>query len=686
VTAVTVAVWQLQGKSAAAPSTSSIQVSRGDLVVSVRGVGRAVEAGPSGQITVPGAASSSGASTAAAGSAPTGAGGSSSVPADAVFAHAAGRVLKVLVAPGRRVAAGQPLALLSDGGTSTSAVRQAQNDLAAAELDLKQKRTSDPLKGLPPSPAELTAARAAVATAREKLALLVGPARPADVGTARLDVKRATADLETLRGGTATARARLQAVARRNVLLARQRLARQLAPPSGADVSATELEVKRAVAELATLQKPAPPPSPEALAAAQQAVDAATTKLDKLNGPPDRVAVSTARLELAKAESDLADLRQAEPPASQRALAVGQLAVDTARLKLEQLLGPPDPSDLAAAKLDRDRAVAELAALTQPPPAVSPEAVTAARQAITAATLKLAKLLARPPAADVTGARLELQRAEADLRTLQAGPSPTALAAAQQSVTATRSRLTQVLSGALPADVIAARLDIRRALADLAVLRARGGPASPTDVGLSRLRVEAAQARLRVSRVARNQLTVRSPSSGTVTAVLTAPGAPADASTPIATVAALARLEVSVDLSEFDVAEVRRGQAAIVSVDALGGKRFAGRVLFAALAGVDNGGVVTFPVRVGLAHVAGLKPGMNVSVRVVVAQRRNVVRVPLEAVQDATGAQPTVRVVTAQGKSSSRAVELGLSNNKDVEIARGLRQGERVALAGGAGV
>jgi RND family efflux transporter MFP subunit len=145
------------------------------------------------------------------------------------------------------------------------------------------------------------------------------------------------------------------------------------------------------------------------------------------------------------------------------------------------------------------------------------------------------------------------------------------------------------------------------------------------------------------------------------------------------TVADLHRLAVSVDLSEFDVAQVRPGLRAVVSVDALGGKSFAGIVLFAAPTGNDNGGVVTFPVRVGLSHAEGLRPGMNVSVRITVARRHGVLQVPLEAVtQD--GGESTVTVIDESGNESARTVKLGLANNKSVQIVKGLRAGERVVL------
>jgi HlyD family secretion protein len=177
---------------------------------------------------------------------------------------------------------------------------------------------------------------------------------------------------------------------------------------------------------------------------------------------------------------------------------------------------------------------------------------------------------------------------------------------------------------------------------------------------------------------------VRAPFAGTVTTLLGAPGSPADITTPIATVANLGQLAVSVDLSEFDVARVRQGLPASISVDALGGKQLHGTVEFAAPTGVDNGGVVTFPVRIGLSAPTGVRPGMNVSVKIVTQARRHVVIVPLEAVQHDHG-HATVTVVGRSGTGAQRVVRLGLANNKEIEIVRGLRPGERVALGGGSG-
>lgn len=664
-----VGVWKLQGNAVAAEALPSATATRGDIVVSVGGVGRIIEAKAPDQIAA-GTGTGSGASAAA------------NAPANAVFPGAAGHVRQLLVVPGQRVRAGSPLAILDDGGAAARAIIQAQNDLAIARLELQQKRKSDPAKGLPPIRAELVAGDQAVRAANARLERLFAPARRAEVSAAQLDLKRAESDLAALRG-TPAARARAISVARENMKLAQHRLNLRLAPASEADVSAVDVEVRKAAADLAALRRPVLATA-EALVAAEQAVTAAQRRLDRLNGPPDPAAVALATSDLRRAEADLAAYapKATDPAAivdSERA--ARQAAVDSAKAQLAKVSAPASPADVATAQHELDKAKAELAALKNPA-APSPEALASAEQAVDAAKRKRARLLAAPPAADVSAARLELKRAEAELKTLQAGPTPEALAAAAQAVEAAKARLDQLLRPPLASDASTARLEVRRAQAELAALRARGAPASQIDIALAELRVAAAAARLDAARVTKRLLTVRAPWAGTVTSVLTVRGASVDALTPVVTVADLDHLAVTIDLSEFDAAAVESGMRANVSVDALGGETFPGKVHFVAPTGSSSGsGVVTFPVRVSLAEPEGLRPGMNVSVRIITAQKKGVVQVPLEAVITDEDDNATVQVLDAAGNPAARPVVLGLANNKTVEIVKGLKVGTRVLLA-----
>jgi HlyD family secretion protein len=391
-------------------------------------------------------------------------------------------------------------------------------------------------------------------------------------------------------------------------------------------------------------------PLPETIAAAQKAVEAAQQKLARVTAPADPAAVAAADAALKRAQADLGLLIYRDPPPTLAEIAAAQAAVQAAALALAKVQAPADSADVAAAELEVDRALADVATLLRPPAEPSPQAVAAARQAVAAARSKRAVLRAGPPPnpADIKSARVDLARAKADLRALRAGPSPQALAAAQQAIATSHTKLTNVESS--------------------------------VDIEVAKLKIAAAQSRLASARIAKRLLTVRATHAGTVTSLIAVRGIPVDATTPLMTVADLDHLAAQVDLSEFDVARVKLGQKATVRVDALGGKPYPGKVTYAAPTGYDNNGVVTFPVRISIGAAAGLRAGMNVSVRIIVAQRDNVVKIPLEAVSRDDEDRTVVEVLDASGKPVTKPVTTGLASNDSVEIVEGLKAGDRVAL------
>jgi HlyD family secretion protein len=551
-------VWRSQGSAEAQASQSLATATRGPIVVTVGGVGQIVD----------GLSLNSAAPT-------TSTSGSASQAANAVYPSASGTVANVLARPGQKIVAGQTLAVIDDGGTASSAAAQAQIDLETAMLEL-----------------------------------------PASARTGALNLAAA------------------------NVALAKQRLAVARAPATRSDLATADAEIAKARADLAALKKPSTqPPTAEALTAARTAVRVAEQRLARLNGPPDPAAVATAEAEVKRAEADLEALVRTDrtQPVTQREIDAAKAAIAAAKSRLAKLLGPPDATEVAAAQLELERANADLAGLLRPAPSASPEAIAAAEQALVAAQERRKRLrqgVSTP--ADVTAAQVELLRARTDLRTL--------------------------------------RIAMRRA--------SNGSSSSTADVPvqLGLLKIQAAQNRLSAARAAQGLLEVTSPWSGTVSAIYVSDGAHVDTTTAVASISDLDNLAVNVNLSEFDVAQVEVGMPAAVSVDALGGETFHGKVVFVAPAGMDTGGVVTFPVRVAIEDTEDLKPGMNTSVRIVVAKKANVVRVPLEAVSTNDADQEFVIALDDSGQQIEVEVETGLENNERVEIVEGLEAGTRVVL------
>jgi HlyD family secretion protein len=451
--------------------------------------------------------------------------------------------------------------------------------------------------------------------------------------------------LAVLDDGGAAAAATAQAGSELDLARLDLRQAQTIRPSS---ISAARLDVQRARADLETLLGGTPAARARAVRVGEQNVTAAQKRLDQLQAPPNPADVRAAEAEIKRANAAMATLLKPPATASTTALAAAQQAVVVAQQNLARAQASGTPSEISAAQLELFRAQAELAALQQPPATPLPEEIDAARAAVTSANQNLRKLFAPPNPADLQSARLDVARAKAELSQLLAGPSAAAKAPANEAIRSARERLSEA--------------------------------ASPIGLDLARQNITTARAKLEVARAAERLLTVRAPAAGTVSALLASPGSAVDATKPILTVVSLDRLSVTIDLSEFDVAQVRRGQKATVSVDALGGEPYAGSVEYVPLTGTDTNGVVTFPVEISLRSGAGIKPGMNVSVRIIVARRKNALQVPLEAVSRDGEDRPYVTVVDDSGQEATRKVVLGLANNDNVEIIKGLRAGEDVVL------
>jgi HlyD family secretion protein len=146
----------------------------------------------------------------------------------------------------------------------------------------------------------------------------------------------------------------------------------------------------------------------------------------------------------------------------------------------------------------------------------------------------------------------------------------------------------------------------------------------------------------------------------------------------------LSSLTARVNLHETDIRKVELGQEATVSVEALPGQAFPGKVtrispVASSAHAWINPEIKVYETDVALDEVPeGLTPGMTATAEIVVAQLEDVLQVPVEAVTTYGGERVCV-VLTAAGPQV-RPVETGFFTEKQVEIRSGLELGEQVLL------
>jgi RND family efflux transporter MFP subunit len=212
---------------------------------------------------------------------------------------------------------------------------------------------------------------------------------------------------------------------------------------------------------------------------------------------------------------------------------------------------------------------------------------------------------------------------------------------------------------------------------------ARSGMQELAAASLSRLRnwgvAEDQLAALARSGDARRTISFRSPVAGIVTEKKAVQGMRFMPGETLYQVTDLSSVWVIADVFEQDIALVRTGGKARVTINAHPGKHFEGVVAY--VYPTLNAETRTVPVRIELANPGLLlKPSMFAQVELPLAARAAVPSVPVSAVID-SGTRQIVLIRQAEGRFEPRAVRLGVRSDDYVEVLAGVSEGEQVVVA-----
>lgn len=146
----------------------------------------------------------------------------------------------------------------------------------------------------------------------------------------------------------------------------------------------------------------------------------------------------------------------------------------------------------------------------------------------------------------------------------------------------------------------------------------------------------------------------------------------------------MSEMNVKVKLHESVVKQASEGAPAYVTIDAFPKERLTGKVTKVAIMPDrgnfwSNPGVKAYITEVTLDSTPpGLKPGMSAQVEILVNQRDGILQLPISAIHVDKGYQ--IVYVKAPTGIEVRRVEVGMSNNRVVEILKGVTEGEEVYL------
>jgi membrane fusion protein (multidrug efflux system) len=179
--------------------------------------------------------------------------------------------------------------------------------------------------------------------------------------------------------------------------------------------------------------------------------------------------------------------------------------------------------------------------------------------------------------------------------------------------------------------------------------------------------------------------TLRSPISGTVTRMSAILGASADPSQPVVAVADPAMLDIVFSLSPGDGAQVRGGNAIVLTSGRSAEGESLGQGQVASIGATVDSASRGVLVRARLTHpTRALRIGETVFGRIAVAVHPHAVVIPIQAlVPDGDGLKV---FVVESGHGLARKVTVGGRTETDAEITEGLKAGEVVVTIGAYGM
>jgi membrane fusion protein, copper/silver efflux system len=213
---------------------------------------------------------------------------------------------------------------------------------------------------------------------------------------------------------------------------------------------------------------------------------------------------------------------------------------------------------------------------------------------------------------------------------------------------------------------------------------ARAGMQALVDGGLQRLRnwdiADEDLADLKAGKGVSQSLALRSGSDGVVIAMTARAGMRFMPGETLFQIADLSRVWVVASVFEQDLAVVRPGQMAAVSVTAYPGRTFTGRVTF--VYPTVEPETRTARIRIELPNEDGLlKPDLYGTVQIEAGESVAAVAIPESAVLD-SGTRQVVLVDLGGGAFEPREVRLGSRGDGYVEVVNGLAAGQRVVVNG----
>lgn len=203
----------------------------------------------------------------------------------------------------------------------------------------------------------------------------------------------------------------------------------------------------------------------------------------------------------------------------------------------------------------------------------------------------------------------------------------------------------------------------------------------PADIAVFQAQINQAEASLQKILAQRNDLTLYAPTNGMITDVIGEIGETMRPEQSVISISSGDTLQVRLNVVEDSIVNVRVGQKANITFDAIKGEIFLGTVISIDPAETIIGGAVYYETIVAFdTPDERLRSGMTANILIETATVADALTIPQSAVETISG-QSRVRVFV-DGAVEERTVVTGLKDgNGYIEVVSGLAVGEQVIIA-----
>ena len=401
-----------------------------------------------------------------------------------------------------------------------------------------------------------------------------------------------------------------------------------------------------------------------AVASAKAAMEAAAATYAKNVGDLERL----------RSGSTNADVRSAE-----QGVVSAENALAKARSDLKLLRDGTTPEAIRNAELDVEKA----------------------RNSLWAAQINRDMVCGRGPGtsceaenAKVAATETELTKANTNLERLRAGSKPEDIANAERTVEtakatveSARAKLDLVNTGPKQADVTTAEKNVESAKAALdaakvsydqaVAMSAKGGD---YEVQIQQKNVELARVALQVFEEQMELALIKAPFDGAVISTAGREGDDIKAYTAMVTVANPTTIQIALELQPVDLAKIQIGQEVLIVFTSFPTEKIDGKVVF--LPSLSAGSDPQLPatqrtVRIDFKPNRTLELGSLANVTISTQKKDDVLILPNTAIR-IFGGRRFVRLATTSGRKQEVDIEVGISNETETEIVKGVREGQKV--------